>query len=270
MNSRDIAVAMMRLGADSLRAQMLVDPAVARRHGFAVVSRGGLWCYRSRGLEAGVFNHVSGFGTFGPATQPAIDAVRRYYAVFDETPAFEVLLPAVSRNARALLERNGFRDRDTIFQCHVRTTSRPPRAHRVPGLTIERARATDALRYAKLATEGFGGDGPIAMVFERGWTALIRRDRRVAAFIGSVNGRDAATGTTLLRPHIAGLYSGSVLRRFRGRGIQNAMIAARVAFGWARGVRTFYSWSEPDTASAENLRDEGFRTRFAVHWYSAG
>ena len=46
------------------------------------------------------------------------------------------------------------------------------------------------------------------------------------------------------------------------------MIAARVAHGWARGVRTFYSWSDPETASAHNLRDEGFRTRFEVHWYT--
>ena len=84
-----------------------------------------------------------------------------------------------------------------------------------------------------------------------------------------MNGRDAATGTTILRSRIAGLYSGSVLTRYRGRGIQNAMIAARVTFGWARGIRVFYSWSDPDTASAENLRDEGFRTRFELHWYAA-
>ena len=67
---------------------------------------------------------------------------------------------------------------------------------------------------------------------------------------------------------IAALYSGSVVKRFRGRGIQNAMIAARLAHGWSRGVREFYSWSDPDSASARNLRDEGFRTRYEVHWFS--
>ena len=269
MDSREIAVAMMRLGAESLRDLMLADRLLARRLGHTVVSRGGLWCYSSRTLDVGVFNHVSGYGTFGPATQASIDAVRRYYAHFEETPNFEVLVPAVSRSARALLERNGFRYHHTAFQCHVRTTSRPARRHDVAGLAIARARPADAHRYAKLATRGFGDGGVIANVFERGWTHEIKSDRRVASFIGSVNGRDAATGTTILRSRIAGLYSGSVLPRYRGRGIQNAMIAARVAFGWARGVRAFYSWSDPDTASAENLRDEGFRTRFELHWYAA-
>ncbi|TMB90876.1 MAG: hypothetical protein E6J38_14040 [Chloroflexi bacterium] len=248
MDSREIAVAMMRLGAESLRDLMLADRLLARRLGHTVVSRGGLWCYSSRTLDVGVFNHVSGYGTFGPATQASIDAVRRYYAHFEETPNFEVLVP---------------------FQCHVRTTSRPARRHDVAGLAIARARPADAHRYAKLATRGFGDGGVIANVFERGWTHEIKSDRRVASFIGSVNGRDAATGTTILRSRIAGLYSGSVLTRYRGRGIQNAMIAARVTFGWARGIRVFYSWSDPDTASAENLRDEGFRTRFELHWYAA-
>jgi GNAT superfamily N-acetyltransferase len=212
---------------------------------------------------------VSGYGTFGPATQAALDAVRRHYARFDKSPAFEIIVPTVTRGERALLERNGFRDRGVIFQCHVRTTSRPARRHDVPGLMIARARAADARRFAKLATRGFGDSGAMASVFEHGWIRRITRDRRVAAMIGSVNGRDAATGVTVLRPGIAGLYTGSVLPRYRGRGIQNAMIAARVAFGWSRGIRTFYSWSDPDTASAENLRDEGFRTRYEVRWFRA-
>lgn len=259
---------MMQLGAESLRAHMLADPALVRRHGFAVVRRGGLWCFSSEKLNAGVFNHVSGYGTFAPVSQRSLDAVIRRYADRGEATNIEVLVPAVSRADRALLARNGFRDESVIFQCHVRTSARPPRVRTVRGLDVARVSRRDAKRYAKLATRGFGGGGTIADVFERGWTRQIARNARVAAFIGSVDGVDAATGVTLVRPHIAGLYSGSVLRRFRGRGIQNAMIAARLAHGWARGVRTFYSWSDPDSTSARNLRDEGFRTRFEVHWYA--
>jgi hypothetical protein len=61
------------------------------------------------------------------------------------------------------------------------------------------------------------------------------------------------------------LYSGSVLRGYRGRGLQNAMIAARLSFAWERGLRTFYSWTDPESSSARNLRDEGFRTRAELH-----
>jgi ribosomal protein S18 acetylase RimI-like enzyme len=268
LTSREIAILMARLGADSLALHMLGDPQLTKRYGFAVVRRGGLLCYSSTFFDAGVFNHVSGYGTFAPATQRSIDAVLRYYDGLGGKANLEVMVPTATRSSRALLKRNGFRDKGLLFQCHVRTSARPPRRHAVRGLEIERASARDAARYAKLATRGFGGGGRISEVFERGWTRQIRSGRRMAAFIGSVDGRDAATGVTLVRPRIAGLYSGSVLPRYRGRGIQNAMIAARVAHGWGRGVRTFYSWSDPETASAHNLRDEGFRTRFEVHWYT--
>jgi hypothetical protein len=259
---------MARLGAESLAAHMLADPVLVRRYGFAVVHRGAMRCYSSTKLDAGVFNHVSGYGTFASASQRTIDAVLRYYDGIGGAVHFEVMVPAVSRADRALLVRNGFRDRSVIFQCHVRTSSRPPSAHAVPGLTIARVRRADAEGYGKVASRGFGDRGWSKIVFSRGWQRQIERDSRVAAFIGSIDGGPAATGVTITRPLIAGLYSGSVVPAFRGRGIQNAMIAARTAHGWARGVRTFFSWTEPDNSSARNLRDEGFRSRFEVHWYA--
>src|SRR5207248_11163688 len=98
----------------------------------------------------------------------------------------------------------------------------------------ERVRASGALRYATLATTGFGGDGTIPHVFERAWTVQLRTGRRAAAFIGRMNGEPAATGVLFRGRGIAALYSGSVVKRFRGRGIQNAMIGARLAHGWSR------------------------------------
>ena len=268
MTSRDLAVAMMHLGAESLRDHMIGDPILTPRNGFSVVRRGGFWCFASTKMKFEVFNHVSGYGTFVDPSQRALDAVLRHYDKLERPVGIEILTPFVSRSDRALLERNGFRDSETLFQCHIRSTSRPPRARDVKDFAAEHVTPKTAPRYARLATAGFGGGGPVALVFERGWIRQLRHDRRVNSFIGVLKGRDAATGTIVLRPRISGLYSGSVLRQFRGRGIQKAMIAARLAFGWARGHRAFYSWSEPDSASAHNLRDEGFKTEYEVHMYT--
>src|ERR1044072_4092523 len=101
---------MMRLGAASLSAHMLGDARLTPRHGFSVVRRGGLLCFSSTKLGAGVFNHVSGYGTFAPASQRALDAVIRHYDDLGDEVNLEVLIPAVSTSDRALLERNGFRE----------------------------------------------------------------------------------------------------------------------------------------------------------------
>jgi hypothetical protein len=262
---------MSLLGAEQMRGAMLGDPVLTTSLGLRVVRRAGLFCFSSTKIDDGVFNHVSGYGTFAPASQRAIDAVLRHYDRVRAVARFEVIVPAPAPDLR-LLERNGFRNVATAFQVHVRTSARPPRVRTVDGLTITRARSREARTYATLASRGFGDHrSRIGQVFEHGWMRQIRRDPRVAAFIGRIDGALAATGVTILRPTIAGLYSGSVVPGYRGRGIQNAMIAARLAHGWARGVRSFYSWTSPDSASAENLRDEGFRTRFELHiWRREG
>lgn len=267
MTTREIAAAMMKLGAESMRDHMLGDPVLTPRLGFEMKRVRGLWCFSSRALEEEVFNHVSGYGTYARATEGAIDGVLRHYERVGQPARIEVLLPAVTRGDRALLARNGFRDAKTLFQTHIRTTSRPPRRHDIEHFEAVRVTARDAGRYARLATAGFGGHGVTSDVFERGWIRQLRNDKRVNAFMGMLRGRPVASGVMILRPRIAGFYSGSVLPRHRGHGLQNAMIAARLAYGWSRGARTFYSWTDPDSASARNLRDEGFRTRFEVHLY---
>lgn len=247
---------------------MTGDRVLTRRHGFSVARRAGLVCLTSTKLSGPLFNHVTGYGTFAEASQRAIDAVLRHYARIDLPARIEVLHPAVRASEVGLLKTNGFRLVRVVFNVNVRATSSPPRARQIEGLQVVRVRRDDAVRYAKLATRGFGGRGPIAEVFERGWIRQLGRGRGAVAFIGAVHGTPAATGVLLRGDGVAGLYSGSVLPRFRGRGIQNAMIAARLAEGWRRGDRTFYAMSDLDNAaSAENLRDEGFRKQFELHLY---
>ena len=255
--------------AVSMERHMLGDPLLTRRLGFAVSRRRGLVCLSSTKLAGPLFNHVTGYGTFADASPVAIESVIRHYQRVGEPARIEVLHPAVRASDVRLLERSGFRLVRVVFQVNVRATATPPRPRVVSGLRIERARRADAVRYAKLATRGFGGGRDvIAQVFERGWIRQLRRGTRAVAFIGSIDGVAAATGVLLRGTAIAGLYSGSVLPRFRGRGIQNAMIAARLVEGWRRGHRVFYSMSDlENTASAQNLKDEGFRQRLEVHLY---
>jgi GNAT superfamily N-acetyltransferase len=255
--------------AVSMERHMIGDPVLTKRLGLAVSRRAGLVCLSSTKLSGPLFNHVTGYGTFAEASPRAVDAVIRHYERVGVPARIEVMHPAVRGSAVHILEKRGFRLVRVAFQVNVRATSSPPRSRVLPGLSIERVRRADAVRYAKLATRGFGGGrSVIAQVFERGWIRQLRLGTRAVAFIGSVNSVPAATGVLLRGTTIAGLYSGSVLPRFRGRGIQNAMIAARLAEGWRRGHRVFYSMTDLDsTASTRNLLDEGFRCRFELHVY---
>ena len=76
----------------------------------------------------------------------------------------------------------------------------------------------------------------------------------------------AATGMLFdVRP-VAGLGNGSVLPKFRGRGIQSAMIAHRMRAGRERGLRIFFGQTQ-NPASAHNLEELGWRLLYTeVDW----
>ncbi len=108
--------------------------------------------------------------------------------------------------------------------------------------------------------------------YDRIVAALIRRrarGRRLAVYLGRVDGELAATGMLFdVRP-VGGLGNGSVLRKFRGRGIQGAMIAHRMRIGWERGLRLFFAQTQ-NGASAHNMEELGWRKLYdEIDWVKA-
>ena len=265
MERHALAAAIDRSAALAMRLHMIGDQRTERRHGLAVHRRAGLVCLSSTEMPDDLFTRALGFGTFAPAAQRQIDAAIRHYTALDLPTRFELMHGAVSPAAMRLLARNGFREEKGARQVHVLEAMRAPRER--GELRVERVRRADAVRYAKLASRGFGAKGPIGLLFERGWIRQLQSGRHATAFIGFAGRAPAATGVLVTDASTAGLYSGSVVERFRGRAFQNEMIRARVRYGYTRGFRLFYAMSEPDNASARNVRDEGFVTRFEVHYH---
>jgi GNAT superfamily N-acetyltransferase len=267
MSLREIGLAIDRCAALSMKLHMIGDARIQKALGLAVARRGGLLCLSSTEVPGALFNRALGFGTVVRPTQRAVDVALRHYASLGLPARFEILDPVVGPAAVGLLERNGFRREDGEYQVHVLEPRRPPSIRDVAGLRVERVPRARAAWYAHLASEGFDSKGRIGRVFERGWVRQLTAGRYAVAFVGRVGRSPASTGVVVMTDEVAGLYSGSVMRRFRGRGFQNAMIRARVAYAYARGRKLIYAMTEPESASARNLRDEGFRTRFEARRY---
>jgi GNAT superfamily N-acetyltransferase len=132
----------------------------------------------------------------------------------------------------------------------------PPAAPRVDGLTIERVGPELATVYSKTGYESFKERGPqFVQIIE----ALVRSRRRgLRAFLGRIDGEPAATGILFdVRP-IGGLGNGSVRAKFRGHGLQKALIAHRIRDAWARGYRVFFGETE-NPVSAHNMESLGWQ-----------
>src|SRR5438552_919430 len=208
MERSAVAAAIDRSAALAMRLHMMGDARTERRHGLAVARRAGLVCLSSTTMPDDLFTRALGYGTFAPATQRQIDAALRHYTALRLPTRFELMHGAVGRAEVRRLERNGFREEKGARQVHVLELARAPRPGETGELRLERVKRAEAVRYAKLASRGFGSKGPIGLLFERGWIRQLRSGRHATAFIGYAGRVQAATGVLVMDGSAAGLYSG--------------------------------------------------------------
>ncbi|MGH2490153.1 MAG: GNAT family N-acetyltransferase [Candidatus Limnocylindria bacterium] len=267
MRSADLAALMQRTEGVEITSYLVADPAAARSGGVRVSHAGGLISWTMRSTDNGFLNRALGFGTLSEATPAVPDRLERRFAAAGRPSRIAVAQGPTPRGALRLLERRGYAPEEgTEEHIYCYDRRRLPTVRAIDGLTLERVRPEGATEYARIAFQSFTERGP----WFRGIVeALVRRrarGRALSAFLGRVDGVAAATGMLFdVRP-VAGLGNASVLPRFRGRGIQSAMIVHRMRAGWERGLRIFFGQTQ-NPASAHNLEDLGWRLLYTeVDW----
>ena len=250
------------------RAFVAGTPDIAKRYGGSFDMVAGLPVPTCAAWDYPLFNRVIGAGILGPLDQSGIEAVVRHFAAKRRIACVEVYPGITSPDLLAALERAGFTDSGHGYESHVLETD-GSRGWSVTGVSVRRVAPDGYRRLGELVRDGFdmGADATLGPFFvDLTVASLEALGTSGAGFIASVDGEDAGTGVLVLTARVAGCYSGSVLTRFRGRGIQHALIAARVQEGLARGRRIFISQTDPDSPSGHNLHDVGFRTLYRATW----
>ncbi len=267
MRKVDIAALMQRTEAVEIASYLEAGPRLAAGAGTFVGRFNGITCLGARAINEPFLNRALGFGTIAEATPRLLERIERHYAALNKPSRVSVAVGSTPQQAVRLLERRGYEreigDGELIYG-YLR--SRLPRMPAVPGLAIERVDAKEAALYASLAVKSFDDRGPM---FETIVETLVRdpaRRRKLSAYLGRVDGVPAATGMLFdVRP-VGGMGNGSVAPKFRGRGIQTAMIAFRMHAGWKRGLRYFFGQTI-NPVSARNLEELGWRLLYTeVDW----
>ena len=267
MRPAALAALMQRTEGAEITSYLVADPRMAKESGVRVSHAGGLVSWTMKSTDDGFLNRALGFGTMTDATPEVLDRLERRFAAAGRPPRIAVAQGPTPRKAVRLLERRGYRPEEGTEEhiyCYDRRAL--PRVRPIDGLTVERVRPEQAAEYAGIAFASFRERGP----WFRGIVeTLVRRrahGRSLGAYLGRIDGVAAATGMLFdVRP-VGGLGNGSVLPKFRGRGIQSAMIAHRMRAGWERGLRIFFGQTR-NPASAHNLEDLGWRRLYTeVDW----
>lgn len=268
MTRRDLARLVQRNEIAGTRVFATIDPRSVRRLGLGAATIAGVFCVRCRETPFPQFHRAIGFG-IRTGSAADLDRIERHYERHGLPVRVEVAEGLTPSVAIRFLERRGFAPEADAHHVHVLETDRAPIAPDVSGLRIEPVTARRAREFGRLIRSGFGVEGAVGDLFERASVAHARTypPSRAVSLIARVDGRAAGTAMLWLTPGVAGLYSGSVLEQFRGRGIQSALIAERVRLGLRRARRVFTSQTAGDDASAHNLHDMGFRLLYRAIFY---
>lgn len=138
---------------------------------------------------------------------------------------------------------------------------------RVRSVKPEEGEAWARALAAGFADEGAGGDGaapssdatepPFLDIFH---TSLAMRTGR--CFLAEVGGKIAGGGFLKIDGGVAALSTASVLPAARRRGVQAALIRARLAYGAERGCDLATVTARLDSGSHRNLERQGFRVAY--------
>jgi len=172
-------------------------------------------------------------------------------------PVVVELTPGADPGLPALLTARGYRIRQ-FQQVWSRDLQAP--LPLVAG-EIRPIAAAEAELSAKVVQAGFL-DSDDFEAQDCGPALAMARGEGTIVFLAFAEGRPAGGGSLGIHGDVAALSGTSVLPRFRGRGLQRALLHARMAFARERGCVLACSATLAGSVSQRNLEGTGFRAAY--------
>jgi GNAT superfamily N-acetyltransferase len=158
----------------------------------------------------------------------------------------------------ALLAQRGYRISE--FQQVLARTIEAPSAGS-SGLDIRPIQAGEEERWARGILEAFMNGAPMDPAFLQ-IMLPVTRAQGTTCFAAWIDGELAGGGTVAIHDGIATLSGAGIRRQFRQRGLQTALIRARLEFAARHGCTVASSSTGPGTTSQRNLERQGFRIAY--------
>jgi GNAT superfamily N-acetyltransferase len=206
--------------------------------------------------EGHMLNQGLGLGLAGPL---AVEVLERLEAFLGrgQAPVVVELTPGADPNLPGLLALRGYRIRQ-FQQVWMRDLEGP-----LPEVNgqVRPSLPEEAELSARLVQAGFldsddleTQDSPLALTMARAEGTQV--------FLAFVAGLPAGAGSVGIHGDVAALSGTSVLPKFRGQGLQRALVHARLAYARQCGCTIACSATLPGTVSQANLERTGFRAAY--------
>jgi GNAT superfamily N-acetyltransferase len=205
-------------------------------------------------------SRAAGLGMSGPVTAADVEALEGFYRSRG-TEARILVSPFADESLFERLGERGFRldGLDTLLVRRIEADETfPSVSPAASDVAVHLAAPEDAAAWVHTSLAGFAppGEPPAldrAAIFEAGF-----HEPGSAYLAATVAGVVAGGGALHRHGATAHLFAASTLPAFRGRGVQSALIAARLAIGRDAGCDLAFVGTAPGSAAQRNFERWGF------------
>ncbi len=205
-------------------------------------------------------NRVGNLGMTGPVNVAHFEELEEFFAETGVPAQLDTCPLADTSLFQLLQERNYSISRFMNLQVRELPADEPAFSP-VAGVTIEPEKGPE---WVKVVAQGFAGNEEIPaddinFVYNN---TVINRGTHVKCLVARVNGELAGGGAISVVDNLAYLFSTSVRPAFRGRGVQKALIQARINLAREQGCDLIFTMTNPGSNSQRNMERQNFRVAY--------
>ena len=209
-------------------------------------------------------NRATAVGLQGSVLLEELDRIEKFYAEVGLPVQLDVT-PYTDPVLIKLLGDRGYQI-TSFFNQHFRPLSQADaQLEPVEGVQVIQVEKNSAAgqTWAGIVAGAFGGkdeaeQNPVNLILP---TATLN-GKNNSCFLALVDGEAAGGGALTVRYGLASLFSTATLPKFRGKGVQKALIQARLAAAQSTGCELVVVMTVPGNNSQRNLERRGFRIAY--------
>jgi GNAT superfamily N-acetyltransferase len=211
-----------------------------------------------------------GLGMFEPVTDESLAKLETFFRDHGATPHHEVS-PIAGKDLAVFLSAKGyepFEFTSVMYQILSEGAAANYDSKPIPSISIKNE--PDADTWVAASVRGWSEFVEYAGVMEDLARTGFEREGAVS-LLAEVDGQPAGTASLCIHEGVALMSGASTIPAFRNRGVQRALLNARVEHAIAAGCDLLMMCAEPGSASQRNAERVGFRIAYTrIKWRPRG
>ena len=204
-----------------------------------------------------------GLGLFEQLSAGALDRIEAFFLDRGAAVAHEVS-PLAGIPALDLLCARGYRpiELSSVLHQPLHPPVDRPGAQELNTVTVREAARKEADLWADLSARGWAPENPQMMDFLKQFGALAFARQLSVNFIAELDNQPGATGSLCLHDGVALFAGASTIPEMRRRGLQAALLEARMRYAFEHGYQLAMMVTEAGSQSQRNSERKGFRIAY--------